>query len=421
MRSKVNILREIDVSKHFWCDSAVLFSVRNGKGTLTHHIGREDSDYQYYSQLILNDKPIMQGKYPVCPTCTGMLAVGYGMENIDCPELTAARECLNSEYTNITDVAEMIKPLLGLLDDGYYLLADVPHIPTDSEGNFFYSVPNELTEFSGACDANYNSDFLTAVDGVPMYLYPTQSAELINDQRVEYYTEILRSQPHSLRALAYHEKGFFSALLDGHHKACASARLGMKLNCWTIIPANSCSFAGDYRLSKEKTHLKSVGFADIRIIAPNGMTYSDYIKCRSKRTDVDVEQFKLTGRSFPEEERNIRRNYLTLRSMSIMMSAKLDIDTITEDDISHWLYDLNHGNYGKLCFCLEYWAVYDAEKAVSLAKRIIEADWYELPLKQAWQIIVDNKSPENEHLAISYLVDHEKSDYCWDIVASYWD
>ena len=102
----VNILKEIDVSEYRWCNSAVMFRVWNGMGTITHRSGKEDKDYCYYCHLLMNDKPILQEYLPICPTCTGMLATGYGIENIDCPELRAVRECLNSNYTDIRTSAE---------------------------------------------------------------------------------------------------------------------------------------------------------------------------------------------------------------------------------------------------------------------------------------------------------------------------
>ncbi len=115
---KVEIIKSVDVD---WCEEAVLFRVKNGKGTLTHRISEDD---MYSSQLLLNDRPLIQAKYPICPTCAGMLATGYGIENIHSKELTRVRECMNSEYKGIMNAAEQIKPLLGLLKDGYYLLAE---------------------------------------------------------------------------------------------------------------------------------------------------------------------------------------------------------------------------------------------------------------------------------------------------------
>ncbi|MDE5835377.1 MAG: hypothetical protein K2H26_07660, partial [Ruminococcus sp.] len=77
----VKILKEIDVSENKWCNSAVMFKVQNGKGIITHQYGKEDENYYHYSKLLLNGKPILQEHFPVCPTCKGLLATGYGIEN----------------------------------------------------------------------------------------------------------------------------------------------------------------------------------------------------------------------------------------------------------------------------------------------------------------------------------------------------
>lgn len=111
---KVEMIHVINTSGIKWCNEAILFRVVQGKGTFAHRIGEEDDDFNSYSQLLLNDKPIIQAKYLGCPTCAGMLATGYGIENIDSPELIKVRECMNSEYKGIQESLEHIKPLLGL-------------------------------------------------------------------------------------------------------------------------------------------------------------------------------------------------------------------------------------------------------------------------------------------------------------------
>ena len=231
----ITVIREIDAAKYPWCDSAVLLRVINGKASLSRRCGEEDEDYYHiFSHLLLNEKPLVQATLPVCSTCSGLLAAGYGIENISCAEVEQVRQTVNGEFTDIRAAAEQLSPLLGLLSDGYYVLADVPHYPTDGEGRFFYDIPNELTSMQATCDCCYDHEFLTAVNSFPAYLYPTQSDELLNDERVQYYVDEFRcgKKPHGI---AYHEAGFISALLDGHHKAAAAAQLGIPLNCLTII------------------------------------------------------------------------------------------------------------------------------------------------------------------------------------------
>ena len=41
---KVEIIKLVDVKDVDWCEEAVLFRVKNGKGTLTHRISEEDEE-----------------------------------------------------------------------------------------------------------------------------------------------------------------------------------------------------------------------------------------------------------------------------------------------------------------------------------------------------------------------------------------
>lgn len=114
-KPEIKIIKDIDTSDKWWCDSAVLFSVKNGKNTICELSGQEDDDYEYNLQMRMNGVPLVQGHFPCCPTCKGMLAAGYGIENVDSPEFEAARNCMNSAFISVWDTAEKIKPLLGLL------------------------------------------------------------------------------------------------------------------------------------------------------------------------------------------------------------------------------------------------------------------------------------------------------------------
>ena len=105
---------------------------------------------------MLNGKPLIQGKYPVCPTCSALLARGYGVDNIDCPEIKSIRDRINSEYLGINNAIEVLTPLLELLDDGYFVIADARLYPTDGTDHYFANVPDSLstitaTSFTSVC------------------------------------------------------------------------------------------------------------------------------------------------------------------------------------------------------------------------------------------------------------------------------
>ena len=53
---KVEIIKLVDVKDVDWCEEAVLFRVKSGKGTLTHRISEEDEEY-------------IPDAYNQCPDC----------------------------------------------------------------------------------------------------------------------------------------------------------------------------------------------------------------------------------------------------------------------------------------------------------------------------------------------------------------
>lgn len=418
----VKILQEVDVSEYKWCNSAIMFRVQNGLGTITHKSGKEDKDYCYYSHLLLNDKPILQEYIPVCPTCTGMLATGYGIENIDCPELKAVRECLNSDYTDIRNSAEMLKPLLALLDDGYYLLADVPHCPTDSNNNFFWSVPNKMTYNPACCDEYYNSEFYNAVMSFPQYLYPTQSAEVCNQKRIDEYVEILKDNPNPPRALAYHEYGFISALLDGHHKATAAALLGQKINCLTIMNVYSCVFETPVPSVKKDTRLKSIRFSNIQIPVPAGSLYGEYFPhSRKPDKDIEVKEYNLTGRKFPQAEHNAEKYYYDIKSLTDFYAVDIEDTDFTDEIIDNWINNPDSDNYVRLKYAIKYLILNDRDMAYRTAVKIVKNNTEHLPYAEAWEFLTEFKDEQTEQLFIDHIVNYGNKSRYYDIVTSYWD
>lgn len=420
----VKILNEIDVSEYAWCNSAVMFKVWNGMGTITHKSSKEDDDYCYYNHLFLNDKPILQSYEPLCPTCIGMLATGYGIENIDCPELRAVRECLNSDYTDIITSAEMLKPLLALLNDGYYLLADVPHYPTDGNNNFFWSVTNELTENPAFCYEYYHYGLYRCTYSFPQYLYPTQSAELCNQKRIDEYVEILKNNPNPPRALAYHEYGFISALLDGHHKATASAILGQKINCLTIIKASGCTFGKGVKYINNGIEINSVNFSNIKVPVPVGSLYGEYFPHHAKKPieDVNITEYNLTGRKFPQAESNAEKYYFDIKTLMEFYSVDIENMEFTDEIIDDWINNPNNEeNYIRLKCAIKYLILNNRDMAYRTAVKIISNEYGHLPYKEAWTILKDFRDEKTEQLFIDHIVNYgDKSSY-YDIVTSYWD
>lgn len=428
--TEVKIIKEIDTAGKWWCSSAVLFSVKNGKNTICETVGPESDDYDYCSLLQLNGKPLVQGQIPLCPTCKGLLATGYGIENIDCPELVAARECMNSDFVSIMDSAEKIKPLLGLLADGYYALVDAICFPSDGDGGFFYDVPNDLKRYDAACSEYYCKWNYHSVEHFPLFLYPTQSASLINDERVEYYAQILKSEKELPRALAINMYGFMNALLDGHHKACAAASLGKSLRCLTIIPCDSCSFDSNtiirgLDIRQVNPGLEKIGFGGLKTTAPKGARYLDTFKNQSYTSDISLQKYELTDRKLHYGT----VKYPTIKDVAALSNIEnidgllpdLDRDVVlrlVEDD------DPDADIY--LEAILNWLSAADPEAAYDLAVSIVKRDpdltGHER-LRMAFLYLLNFRDDKTEQLfADCYIAfDGKDHDDILDIINSYWN
>lgn len=409
-----------DTSNSHWCRQALAFQVTNGMDKLKWTAGKEDGDYCYNSRLELNGKPLVQGYFPICPTCFGMLATGYGIENIDCYELNEIRETLNRDYRGIESAFSALKPFLGLLEDGYYLLADVELTPTDG-AHFFYNVPNELTSYRATCDEYYNSVVFTTTAGFPAFMYPTQGAASISEDRVKEYREALK-QDAEIRGLAYYEKGFICALLDGHHKAIAAAQLGMKLKCLTIIPVDGCTFEnGGKRLPLRQAAIKAICFAGISLETKGLIEKDQLFMFRHSNRNVDIVPYTLTNDRFASMEDSIAFKYHTLEHLCSIYAYDLIDAEVTDEDIRHWISHALDEDRAKLKTIMEYRTISDYESAYHIAEMIIRSGNRNMPYWEAWQTLLRRKDAHTEELTVDYLIDHTPSDECWKLVSSYWD
>lgn len=383
-----------------WCRDAIAFEVKNGLGKLVH------AKNGCNSQLLLNGKPLIQGRYLASPTCFGMLATGYGIEKVDCAELNKIREQLNLEYQGIDKAFESINPLLKLLNDGGYILADAELSPTNGDV-FFYNVPNELTENEAACDAYFCNELMSCTDGYPAYMYPTQSVDTISEDRVEYYRQRLKAGD-NIRGLAYYEKGFICALLDGHHKAVAAAQLGLKLKCLVIIPPTA------YYTSEDG----SKSFCGISV--PDCQNF-DSKKHWYDKLRVRIKKFKLTDNRYGYLNASASKNYPRIKDICFYNSLDSIKEDLTAKTIENWIDNPDDKNVFMLKGVLRCRVNIDSLSTLQIAEKVISADDYRLPYEAAWRVIVENKNEDTEKLAVDYLVEHTAGDRCWDIVNSYWD
>lgn len=211
--------------------AGVLVEVRDGKGCLREVYG--ETGEAAYLTLLFHEQTLLQlqGDEYFCPTCEKMLKSGYGLEQTQ--EFWQNR--LNEDLP-FAEALEGIKPILGLLKSGYYVVVETQLYPTDGSGHLFCEVPNEEEYVTGTCIYYYGIRRKNGCamwgNNRPYFTVATEPKAKLRQERIADYRERPRG-----RALAYYMDGYMTALLDGHHKAMAAALLHQKVPALVIMPA----------------------------------------------------------------------------------------------------------------------------------------------------------------------------------------
>lgn len=304
-----------------------------GTGALDDKPIVDESDYRDYRcihVLTLNGVPLMQLNCGGCPTCGNILATGYGIEKADSEELKSIREDINGEFVSLEDSIGKIRPLLTLLKTGLYVIADGRCYPTDGTGHFFWDVPNAPVESAATASQLMSEYDFVCVEDQPVYLYPTQSTDCYNAERVRHYVERFRETAHRPRAIVMHECGFVNAVLDGHHKACAAALLGEPLDCILILPLSGYQIItarGRDEPSLLDFAATTVEFLDI----PEEYRPRDE-KFNFPRGTLDLQVGSIIGRTWEARYRDSAESCPDVRTYSGMLAkAVLERDDMAEE------------------------------------------------------------------------------------------
>lgn len=220
-------------------DNQVIFYVKNGKGLLTMKYGYLEDNA--LTALTFGNIPLIkfQSDDPYyCPTCEKLVAAGYGLDMCDQQVITQIRELMNHKFVSLEESFEKLKPLLGLLQTGYYALMDTELCPTDGNGNFFWKLNNTPIQNKATCPI-YGEHIWC--EGFPYFILPTQPPTHFNPKQAEYYRN------KDFRAIAYYMEGFLCGLLDGHHKAVAAVLEKKLVKTLVIVPSTYIHLPHDER------------------------------------------------------------------------------------------------------------------------------------------------------------------------------
>ncbi|WP_336018028.1 hypothetical protein [Fusobacterium polymorphum] len=396
----------------------------NGKGKLTVEIGKtEPNIWQAPSKIKLNDIPLIQAKIPDCSTCSSLLATGYGIENANCKELLEIQEKINSDYVNLETSINNMKPLLTLLESGFYLIADAICYPTDGE-NFFWNVPNNLTENLTTAPAYLGEG--TYVFNQPVYLYPTQTTNSYNKDRVDYYIEKFKnSADNKPRAIVYNFEEFINFIIDGHHKACASTILKEPISCILIIPD---------RIYKNYYKNICLNFSGILVDYKDiPKEYTQYIKKEKfspSQEKIEINDGIVNNRKWEKEYINSAKHYLSLLDyanvIDIMQDNEIEVNDIFIKNCLENFDKDSQVKIKKLLYLLKFTDIKKAQEiALKYAKKTLREEEMDKELKKLiYKILLSDKNNEEvENIFIDYIVYYSdnKEDPVLNIINSYWE
>ena len=414
---------KVDCSEIISIKEAKLVYV-NGKGKLTVEIGKtEPNIWQAPSKIKLNNIPLIQSKVSDIPTWCNLLATGYGIENANCKELLEIQEKINFDYINLETSINNIKPLLTLLESGFYLIADAICYPTDGE-NFFWNVSNNLRENLTTAPAYLGEG--TYVFNQPVYLYPTQTTNFYNKDRVDYYIEKFKnSADNKPRAIVYNFEEFINFIIDGHHKACASTILKEPVSCILIIPD---------RIYKNYYKNICLNFSGILVDYKDiPKEYTQYIKKEKfspSQEKIEINDGIVNNREWEKEYINSAKCYLSLLDyvnvIDIMQDNEIEINDIFIKSCLENFDKDSQVKMKKLLYLLKFTDIKKAQEiALKYAKKTLREEEIDKELKQLiYKILVNVKNNEEvEKVFIDYIVYYSdnKEDPVLNIINSYWE
>ena len=414
---------KVDCSKIINIKEAKLVYV-NGKGKLTVEIGKtEPNIWRIPSKIKLNDIPLIQSKVSDIPTWCNLLATGYGIENANCKELLEIQEKINSDYINLETSINNMKPLLTLLESGFYLIADAICYPTDGE-NFFWNVPNKLKEFSSASPVYLGEG--TYVFNQPVYLYPTQTTDSYNKDRVDYYIEKFKnSADNKPKAIVYNFEEFINFIIDGHHKACASVLLKEPVSCILIIPAKI------YEDYYKNTCLNFSGILmDYKNIPKEYTRYIKKERFSPSQEKIEIKDGIVNNREWEKEYINSAKHYPSIidyaNVIDIMHDNEIEVNDIFIENCLENFYEDSQLKMKKLLYLLEFTNIKKAQEiALKYARKTLREEEIDKELKQlVYRILLSAKNNEEvEKIFIDYLVyySENKEDPIVKIINLYWE
>ena len=379
----------------------------------------------FSSEIKLNNTPLVQINAPYCPTSNSLLATGYGIENAKCQELMEIQKEINADFISLENSIKAMEPLLKLFETGFYLIAEAECYPTDGNGNFFWNVPNEFTD-SPATGLAYLKDSDTDTSYVfnqPVYLYPTQTTDCYNEERVKYYIDKFNNEDNNEpRAIVYNFGGFINFVIDGHHKACAAALLGKPLKCLLIIK-------GEYSQNYGEDNQIFLNFLSSNIRKEDiPIKYQPFLKEKEKNWgSMIINEGTVNKRQWEDKYINSVKKYPSLLEYATKVDDLIyENIEISDELINYCLINFDMDSQVKARKIFRNLELLDVEKAKDFAVRYAKASLKQ-EISNKLKLVIYNflvnmkNNTEVEQIFIDYIVYNEdRDDPVLELINSYW-
>lgn len=431
-REAVRVLpAKIDLTQQPWCRDALLLHIR-GTGALRWETRALPPEADYYESarcLTLRGTPLLSGHFAVWETSESRLCTGWGLDTAECPELDALRETLNGGFARLEDAVPALSPLLELLPEGVYVLAESDAYPADGCGQFFWNVsdclePNPATALVYLNDDDYDYQYERLP---PVFLYPSQRRSRLDMERVEYYKERFQQEGSLPHGIALYVGAGMSVLLDGHHKAAAAALLGRTLPCLTVLRLEHYQLRP---LAESRSQEKKAGCFGPFTVPIEDMNGIPLPKEPWKITEISspLPNGRLADMELPEVLLTAGKRYPTAEGYALVSAAKIGYPT--DKELETWLAD--PGLYrpqlrGALVVLRDRG---DSRLKDTALRCAAVGDQYCSLKVEAFQVLAELKGdPDVEAFFIDYFVNLEEppsihssaQDYLTEIAHSFWD
>ncbi|WP_315110991.1 cytoplasmic protein [Clostridium intestinale] len=383
--------------------SEVLFKVTNGQDKIKIKYVKDINNnikVAYY----LNDTPLILYNSEYCPTCATMIALAEGREEVD-EEIIKILDKINNIH-GVEDGFDKIKSILGLLDDGYYVLKEIEFYPTDGDDNFFWTLDNKANHIAASAYF-YHREYGTIVPE-PKFLIPSQGTNVYNKDRVEYYRSKIRNNE-VLYGLAIEFRGALGLLLDGHHKATASYLEGKPIKCLTIMQVFQ------YKNYNTKETGISYGRNNVKYSEIRGS--EDIIKFYDKKMkikeEVVYEEVYLEDKYY--KPINIDKSKVKFPSYEYYALSNIAED-VSEEKIKELLRYRSIDNCDELREIFYNLRVNNEERARNLSLSILNSDKFNMLWEECIYFLSQYKDDEIQDLFINLLIEYDSYTFGYDAI-----